>query len=566
MAFEEARDEFNDVQSIFEANATGGTPDIINSLKGFADSAQELALGGVTFLDFTTPVVNDKDTQLIHQGTTRPTAPTEPDTVEMFSDALDYLDWLQAQALVAATFPGVDDVVSATPPTPVEPTLDTSDPSVYSLSTPSEPVYEIPVWDDTSAWSGGDVASDGTVGPLTAPFTWTGGSYTSELLVGGNNVLYDAIVADLQDSSFGMDSLDQGRLWDRVRENEVRQMTQARSDATRLFAAGGFTMPTGAAQAAVDRIENEARDRTQNANRDVLAQKAALLLEAKKVAQEHGLQIETLEQGFFNAENDRLLRRIAQEITSTVEVATFNVERIKMHVEKYAAFARVFESRVSAAKGVVDLFAAQVSAEETKANANKALIEALIAKNQNLINVYNAQLEGFKTVVEARIRYHGVLADVYKSQVSNVNAYTDAVKGAYDLAENQTRRLVEFRVGKYNADIAETKSRVDEIGSYLTMRVDQLKTEMQAAASVAAAAMSALNVNMGLSISGSANITGSEVHSSDITKGTNSGDTTSHVHTYDETKSTNPGTVRQEIDYTSDNESENTNYNYSGTI
>lgn len=494
------------------------------------------------------------------------TSPTEPAQEDILSLATDYLDWLAAQAIAeAATFPTYTELEDTQP---TEPTLDSSDPTLYTLEEIPAPIYDIPVWDDASAWSGGDFSTDPSLDAITAPFTWTGAAYASKLLVGGNNVLYDAIVADIQDDNYGVDDLDGGRIWDRHVERETVTAYQGIYEANEMNLAGGFSAPTGAASAALVRAQNAARDKISTAARDVLIQKSALYLDAKKVAQANGLQIETLEQGFYNAFNDRLLRIITQEITSTVEVATFNVERLKIHIDKYVAFSRVFAEQVSAQKGVIDIYTAEVNAQSTKAQMNTALIEQITAKNKNLIDNYMAQIDGFKAVMDGRVRYHNVLADVYKSQVGNINKHMESTQGAYDLVDKQHKTKVEFALGKFTGDIANTKAKLDELLGYTAHKIDHMKAEMQAAASVAAAAMSALNVNLGLSLGANTSISGSENHSYDETKGENAGRTTSYVHSHDETKSTNPGTITQEITYSggTDNQNENTNYNYQGEI
>jgi hypothetical protein len=562
MGIVDASPEFDEIQSKFDSSADP----ILDYLQGFALDAASLAIGsdGSTAsspgqLAFLTDLEMDNEDGGNIVGI--PSSPTEPEDADILQQALDYLDWLKSEALSMATFPDYTAIEEAAP---TEPTLDTGDPEVYTINEIAAPVYDVPVWDDSSAWSGGDVAGDGTVGPLIAPFTWSGGSYTSELEVGGNNVLYDKIKADLQTDDYGVSDLTDGELWDRGREREDKQTKQAVDDAVRLFARGGFSSPTGAAAAAIARANAEGRDRSQNINRDVLIQQSALFLDAKRVAVEAGLQIESLGQGFFNAGEDRLLRRLAQEITSTVEVAAFNVERIRMHSEKYAAFARAFEARVNGAKGLVDLYSAQVDAEGIKANVNRTLVDNLIAKNKNLIDIYDAQVRGFASVMDARVRYHGVLSDVYKTQVSNVNAHIDATKGAYDLVDKQHKTKVDFTLGKYATDVANTRARIELVSNFIGFKIDQLKAQSQAAVSIATAAMSALNVNLGLSLGGQTSISGSESHAYDETKGDDYGN--QHLHTYDETKGDRPGEVRTVSEQTVTANYTNTNYNYSGSI
>lgn len=534
----DATTEFNNVRGTF--NDEGITA--LDKLKEIAVRAKSMVVGEEN--DEANmpaiPWISDSDVrnESGFWATQAPDAPTEPDPNDfsLFTSATNYLDWLQEQALTGATFPTYEDLFPDEPPS--EPTVDLSNPQTFDISTPEVPVYTVPTWDDNSAWSGGDLSLDGTIGPLTLPFVWTERSFTSSFMNGGTNILYEAIKADIESASYGLDELDEGRIWDRARERETRVSSANVEAATRLFASGGFTMPTGAAQFAVDRALSEARDKVLSASREVMIQKSALFLEAKKIAIANGLDLEKTTFEFYNRESEFLLKRIAQEITSTIEVGTYNLERIKMYIEKYKGYADAFASQVAGQKGIVEMYAAQVQAEGTKADANKAIYESLIAKNRVVIDQYTAALQGFSTVMDARVRYHGVLADVYKTQVSQISAYTDATKEAFTLVDKQHKNIIDFRVAKYNTQVTSMKNKLDELLGALQIKVDQLKTEAQSITAIAVGAMSAMNVNLGLSVGASTSIGGQESHSYDETKGDDSGTSTSVQHYYDKTKGT----------------------------
>lgn len=529
----DAASEFDQVQGTFDEEANP----ILDFLKGVADSAGD-RITTAPAMDFLTAaeIAGERGSSLLNNVH----APVEPSASDIpaITWMNEFLQWLSGQQLQAATFPTYAELFPDEPPT--APATDLSNPTTFTIQAVSRPAYSVPVWDDASAWSGGSITDE--IGPLTAPFEWTGTTYTSQLMRGSVNVLYDLVKRDIEDPTHGIDELDEGRLWDRARERENRLAAQARGNATRLFAAGGFTQPTGAAQAAIAKILSESQDKISSINREIMAKKADLYLEAKKVAIANGLEVEKTTMNFYHAEMDRLLKRLTQEITSTVEVATFNLKRIELLVEKYKAYAQAFAAQVEGTTGIVKMYATEVEAEKAKADANRAIWEAFIAKNKNVIDTFVAQLQGFQTVMDARVKYHGVLADVFKS-------ITTASGQAVEMADKQQKNIVDFRLGKYNGQVAAMKQRVDEILGFLNVKIEQLKTQAQATTAVAVGAMSALNVNLGLSLSASTSIGGSESYSHDETKGRASGPTYNYSYQYDKTKSVTPGEQRsyQEI-------------------
>lgn len=530
--------QFNQVQGTFGGDQSAFGTGTLTTIKNIATDAEAIVteFGQIPYL--TENAINGEAGSSIVASPEDPVEPSSNDT-SLYTEATSFLDWLRDEALSAATFsatfPDYTTLFSDEPP--VAPEVDTSTPSSFDITTPSKPSYTVPTWNDSSAWSGGDLTDDGSIGALMMPFEWTEMSHTSAMLNGGTNILYEAIKRDVESLDYGIDNLDEGRLWDRARERENRLGVAEAGKVIRLFSAGGFTMPTGAAQAALSRVLSDVRDKVSSINREIMIQKSALYLEAKKIALANGLDLEKTTMDFYHKEADLTLRRLAQEITSTVEVGTYNISRFKMRIDAYASYAQGFTAQVAGAKGVVEMYASEVEAEKAKADANKSIYDALIAKNRVVIDQYVAALQGFQTVMDARVKYHGVLADVYKSQVTQMNAYTDATKGAFDLVDKQQKNLVDFRVNKYNAQVAATKAKVDEILGFVAQKIDQLKTQAQSVTSIAVAAMSAMNVNLGLSVSASTSVGGSENHSYDKTKGTDSGKTESYNYNYDKTKS-----------------------------
>lgn len=450
-----------------------------------------------------------------------PTAvvPSYPGEDSVMTRADAFLAWLQEQAsIIGVDMPDYTEIIKGEP---TRPTINVDDiPTYATLDKIDKPVIEIPEWNEESAWGGSDELMAAADQPITATFQFTEEYFQSALLDDdGDNILYDFIKADLTSRDFGIDPNTEERLFERAREREQRVLNSAVDGTTRLFSTGGFEAPTGAAQAALYRVQAEARDKIASLNRDLAAKRAELYLEAKKVAVAHGLQLEQTTMNFYNAKNDRILKVATQQVESAIAIAAHNLQRINILLEKYKAFAQVFEARAKAATSLVDLYKAQVEAEGLKASVNKSLVDEFVAKNKAVVDTYAEQVKGYAATIDSTVRYFGVLSDYYKAQSEELSARIGGHKSAYDIAAGQESNQVQFLVGKYNADVSSAKTKLEEVMGALNFRLEQFKLSAQSAATLASAAMSALNVNLGLSVGASATVGASESENEDVSAG-----------------------------------------------
>ena len=526
-----AQNAFNDVETKFGSD---GSP-ILTLLQDIASNSL-VAIADTDAI----PVATEPGFSLI----TTPDAPSEPAGAEVFTAATDYLDWLESQSLNPDVFPAYTEIITDAPEAPTANLGEIT--GRLSYVTPVAPNVVIPEWDDAAAWTGESALNDELSNPLIAPFSYAENTYSSPLIGrGGSNVLWDLVLKTIEDKDYGIDPNDEELLFERMREREARMMAGAMDGATRAFSTGGFTMPQGAMLSAINKIQIEARDKIASAHREQAIKRADMYVEARKVAIQNGLALDKQTMDFHNSLADRALKSILDGIQMTVSVAAHNLQRVKMFIDKYVAFAGAFEARVRASVAVVDLYKSQVDAEKGKAEVNRALVDEFVARNKAVIDTYVAQVEGFKAIVDNRVKYHGVLADFYKTKSSEIEYRARAMNGAYDLAEKSESNMVQFRIGKYNAEIAAKKNTLDSIVSALNAKIEQYKAQIQALTATAAAAMSGLNVNLGLSVSGSASISGSESVSESTSESTST--------------STSDSTTKSTSTTTSDNHNVNDN-------
>lgn len=221
---------------------------------------------------------------------------------------------------------------------------------------------------------------------------FTEDQYTSTLY----NALLDVLVRELNTGEYGLDANQWSRIFERARERELELSSAAVDEATQLFASGGFSMPTGAAQAARYRAQKEARDRVAGINRDLLIKEAETLLTAKGQILTASGQLEQTLQTSWASKMDRKLRAAIQDITALVDAAV---------AEGNVTVARI-KAAVDAALGAADLklkaaiAEAQVLTTIATASMSGLHVNASLGANAGANESFNGSISESKSVNE----------------------------------------------------------------------------------------------------------------------------------------------------------------------
>jgi hypothetical protein len=216
------------------------------------------------------------------------------------------------------------------------------------------------------------------------------GSYASTLYT----AVLNRLVSEITTGDYGLDAWDEARLFDRARERELELTASAADEAVQLHAAGGFSIPTGAATAARAKVLKEGRDKVSDLNRDFLSKMAALHLEGKGQVLMAANQLEQTTQQAFAAKMERKLKAVVQDLVSLVEAAV-GEGNIAVAAAKVA---------VEAALGAADL-----------------KVKAAIAKASVFAQVASAGMSGLH--VNATLGADANASESFQGQVSESTSY-----------------------------------------------------------------------------------------------------------------------------------------------
>jgi len=278
-----------------------------------------------------------------------------------------------------------------------------ADLTVDTSGLPKAPVYtdvDLHVEDFNQALAFLASLRDSLLAAPIYPADYAEPTYSSTLLVALTNLLY----SDLINGGYGIDVDDEENLWNRAREREIRSMQSQQDSATRQFAIAGFPMPTGAAQKALQQIQQESSEKIATANRDIAIKRADMYVENRKHAVDASNELEKTMMNSFNASMDRLLEHWKANVNKVIE-------DYRIRTAVYTALASAYVSLYSSNSGLAQ---AQAQLAIGEINAKVAIYRAEMDK---VFESAKLELEGKKTAA-------GIYAALATAAMASMNVNT----------------------------------------------------------------------------------------------------------------------------------------------
>lgn len=239
-------------------------------------------------------------------------------------------------------------------------------------------------------------------------------------------------LATYLDGGTGLDPDVEDAIYERSRDKVDAETRRVGAAAFADAADRGFTLPTGAALAAISTARQAGADNNARAAREIVVLQAEM--EQKNlqfaVTTSAGLRTALLNSALSYHQNLVTINGQALEYAKTilaavVEVYNVSVRAYQVKQEAYKTEALVYETRRKAAMAQIELYQAEIDAlkalgdvDRQKVEVYKARIDAL----QVYANVYRAQIEA----VQGRANLEKLKIDVFQAQVQ---AHTSKVQG-----------------------------------------------------------------------------------------------------------------------------------------
>ena len=306
-----------------------------------------------------------------------------------------------------------------------------------------------------------------------APFAYTPGAKYASQLLDSLKALLNARIH----GGTGLDPVVEQQIWDRARDRETQIALAREQEVLRGAEALGFPLPSGVLAGQLADARREYHDKLSGLSRDISIKQAELEQENVKNSIQAALQLEsTLMDSLYKYE---MLAFEAAKAAADNAIQANNaaIEHFKALLAGYQAYASAYDTVVKAELSKVEVFKALLSAEETKSNINRSLVErykAEIEGSMAAVEIYKARVGAAQTLVElekARIQAGGeqvrafvatvnaetAKADLYKTRVSAEATKVEAVgtvARAYGAKVGAQAEKARVEVAKYQAQVA----------------------------------------------------------------------------------------------------------------
>jgi hypothetical protein len=339
--------------------------------------------------------------------------------------------------------------------------------------------------------------------------------------------VFDKLLDDLTNGTYGINENVELALWERARDREMNGLREVIEQSKEEFTASGFSMPPGALKKSMDKARKVVFDNLGNLNREIAFKRADMYVEARKFTIEQILKLQEVLLANVQAKIEAA-KAVVAIYTSQVEAWKARIEVLK--IEK-GLEVDVFKAQVEGWKAGKDaqvaIFAAETEAWKARLEALKTdkTIELEVYKSQAEAwrtlkaaeaDIYRADVEAWKSKVDAEKVAGTLEVEVFKGEVDAYRAEISGIIGAFELG--QKAREDEYRV------ILNALSANSEVAKLtLSELVEQAKLRLQGEVSIAdvykniaAAAIGASHVNVGLSQSSSLSKSFGRQHSSSV--------------------------------------------------
>lgn len=354
--------------------------------------------------------------------------------------------------------------------------LDKDFPTAPDSTLPSVPtLVDLNLPDDISVITPlftGNIPDSASIGVPGNTFYFSEDPYSSTLL----SDVQTELLARLQNSTGIPVDVEQA-IWDRGRDREQVAALQAERSVVTDRVSQGFTRPSGAAMAALERVVQETQSKVIDLSREIMIKQAELEQENFKFSMQQAISLEgTLISQYNNVQQRAFeVAKYLQEVS--FEVYRLLVNKFNVELEAYKTSAQVFQIEVQAELSKVEVFKAQIDAEKTKNEINDQNIRIY----QGQISAINTSVEIYKATVQGvaeELRAEALKVEVYKSEVDAYSALVGAKSEEYKAYSDQVKAEVS-RVDIYDSQVKAYTSRIQGYSTGKDVEIKQADLEMK---------------------------------------------------------------------------------------
>lgn len=329
-----------------------------------------------------------------------------------------------------------------------------SAPTLLSLDVTTFDGLNLPTFDDE------EVPELTVVAPTLREYT-PGEFYSSALLTALKDELTDRIV----NGGTGLNPDVENAIWDRGREREARQASDALMDLDRMEGMG-FSMPPGVYLDARLKIQTEMGYNAANISREIMIKQAEMEMENVVRALDTATTVEGRLIDYTNNIEQRLFESARYATEAGIAIYNAQVQAYAAYLDAYKTKINIYEARIRAELARVDVYKTQIEAERVKVDINTALVnqyrvEADVALSA--VEVYKAEISAIQTRAEIERLRVQIFGEEVRAYATRVQAYTAGVEGFRARIGAETARQDAYRsqVQAYAATVDAGAKQID---------------------------------------------------------------------------------------------------------
>ncbi len=350
-------------------------------------------------------------------------------TIDDFDEAAPTIDTSDQPTLVfpespTITLDTVPEVATADEvTTPDDPTIeDVTAPTLLTLTTPTFAGVDL---DETFLATLKEIPTLTLVAPT--PYTHSvGAEYTSTLLT-----TVKALLNTRAAGGTGLDPTVEAAIFGRGQDRETLTLQANIDEVERTSEALGWTLPADVLAGGVRKAQENYYAKLGDLSRDVTIKQADLEQANLKDTISYGIQLEG-QLVTYSYQLERLAFENSSKVAdNAISVHNAQLEKFKTTLEAYNIAKGVYAEIIRGQQMYVDVFRAEIAAEQAKADANKTLIEqykAQIDAGLSIVRIFEAKMNAAKTRMELEQIKVQASAERIKGFVAKINGETAKIE------------------------------------------------------------------------------------------------------------------------------------------
>lgn len=285
------------------------------------------------------------------------------------------------------------------------------------------------------------------------PYSYARGpEYASELLT-----QLKALLRTRAQGGTGLPAAVEQAIWDRARSRELSVWRGNEAEVMRNSEALGYALLPGVVAHQLREAQFQTAGKLADLSRDVSIKQADLEQANLRDTITAGIQLESQLIDYSYRLEQLTFESARVYADNAIQLHNAALQRYTALLQGYEAYAAVYKTIIDSQLAKVEVYKAQLAAEQTKADINQTLVaqyKTMVEAGMAQAEVYRAQVAGAQTLIQLEQAKIGAAGERIRAFVATVNAETAKVEAYKAGVEAETTKLQTYKI---KADVFGTR-------------------------------------------------------------------------------------------------------------